>query len=170
MRLRDSLVSCRLGMTGNAARSLPRGTGRLLPSAGQNAGGKIMAYLNFSELQGRPVAMPADVLPVTGFSALEWQVVAIAQHDRLGSLEKPGKLSVALGMIFGGESPNPKLADEKLEALRRLSVLAWHKGYALPRHEIRAFHEAGFTPDQYETLLASISRGRAALNQGKRFQ
>jgi hypothetical protein len=72
-------------------------------------------------------------------------------------------------MIFGGERPNPKLADQKLEALRRVAVLAWHKGYALPRHEIRAFHEAGFTPDQYETLLASISRGRAALNQGKRF-
>ncbi|WP_353739211.1 hypothetical protein [Sphingomonas sp. NIBR02145] len=130
----------------------------------------MMAYLNFSELQGSPVAAPADVLPVSGFSALEWQVVAIAQHDRLASLEKPGRLSMALGMIFGGESPNPKLADQKLEALRRVAVLAWHKGYALPRHEIRAFHEAGFTPDQYETLLASISRGRAALNQGKRFQ
>ncbi len=129
-----------------------------------------MAYLNFSELHGSPVAMPADVLPATGFSALEWQVVAIAQHDRLASLEKPGRLSVALGMIFGGDSPNPKLADQKLEALRRLSVLAWHRGYTLPRHEIRAFHEAGFTPEQYETLLASISRGRAALNQGKRFQ
>jgi hypothetical protein len=130
----------------------------------------IMAYLNFSELHGSPVAMPADIRPASGFSGLEWQVVAIAQHDRLASLEKPGRLSVALGMIFGGESPNPKLADQKLEALRRVAVLAWHKGYALPRHEIRAFHEAGFTPDQYETLLASISRGRAALNQGKRFQ
>lgn len=129
-----------------------------------------MAYLNFSELHGSPVATPADVFPVAGFSALEWQVVAIAQHDRLASLEKPGRLSVALGMIFGGESPNPKLADLKLEALRRMAVLAWHKGYTVPRHEIRAFHEAGFTPDQYETLLASISRGRAALNQGKRFQ
>ena len=56
------------------------------------------------------------------------------------------------------------------DRLPRVSVLAWHKGYAVPRHEIRAFHEAGFTPEQYETLLASISRGRAALNQGKRFQ
>lgn len=129
-----------------------------------------MAYLNFAALQGSPIAAPADVLPVTGFSALEWQVVAIAQHDRLSTLEKPGRLSMALGMIFGGESPNPKLADQKLEALRRMAVLAWHKGYAVPRYEIRAFHEAGFTPEQYETLLASISRGRAALNQGKRFQ
>lgn len=128
-----------------------------------------MAYLNFAALQGSPIAMPADVVTATGFTALEWSVVAIAQHDRLSTLEKPSRLSIALGVIFGGEAPNPKLADSRLEALRRVAVLAWHKGYAVPRHEIRAFHEAGFTPEQYETLLASISRGRAALNQGKRF-
>ncbi|NIJ19073.1 hypothetical protein FHS95_000742 [Sphingomonas naasensis] len=131
-----------------------------------------MAYLNFAALQGSPIATPVDLIAAprsqTGFSALEWQVVAIAQHDRLSSLEKPGKLSVALGMIFGGQRPNPELADTRLEALRRLAVLAWHKGYAVPRAAIRAFHEAGFSLEQYETLLASISRGRAALNQGNR--
>ena len=131
-----------------------------------------MAYLNFASLQGSPIDAPADIAVSprthTGLSALEWQVVAIAQHDRLSSLEKPGKLSTALGMIFGGQRPNPELADTRLEALRRLAVLAWHKGYAVPRAAIRAFHDAGFTTDQYETLLASISRGRAALNQGLR--
>jgi hypothetical protein len=133
-----------------------------------------MAYLNFSPLQGSPVAAPAEALRLpetrSGFSALEWQVVAIAQRDRLASLEAPGKLSVALGMIFGGQRPNPKLADSKLEALRRLSVLAWHRGYSLPPSEIRAFHQAGFTADQYETLLASISQGRAARNRGHRHE
>ena len=130
-----------------------------------------MAYLNFAELDGAPVAAPADIAIrqlETGFSVLEWQVVAIAQRDRLSSLVTPGKLSVALGMIFGGQRGNPRLADSRLEALRRLAVLAWHKGYALPPHEIRAFHEAGYTFDQYETLLASISQGRAALNLGNR--
>lgn len=131
-----------------------------------------MAYMDFAALQGAATAAPANVawLPrvrnAGGLSALEWQVVALAQQDRLSSLEEPGRLSVALGMIFGGQRPNPKLADARLEALRRVAVLAWHRGYALPRHEIRAFHDAGFTPEQYETLLASISRGRAALNQG----
>lgn len=131
-----------------------------------------MAYMDFAALQGSRVAPPAEILPPdrhdsrTGFSALEWQVVAIAQRDRLASLEAPGRLSIALGMLFGGQRPNPKLADKRLEALRRIAVLAWHRGYALPPHEIRAFHEAGFTPDQYETLLASISQGRAARNQG----
>ena len=131
-----------------------------------------MAYLNFATLQGSPIVTPADVTAAprtrTGLSALEWQVVAIAQHDRLSSLEKPGKLATALTMIFGGQRPNPELADSRLEALRRLAVLAWHKGYTVPRAAIRAFHDAGFTTEQYETLLASISRGRAALNQGNR--
>jgi len=131
-----------------------------------------MAYLNFAALQGSPVAAPAEIVEAprteTGLSALEWQVVAIAQNDRLSSLEKPGKLATALTMVFGGQRPNPALADSRLEALRRLAVHAWHKGYTVPRAAIRAFHEAGFTAEQYETLLASISRGRAALNQGIR--
>lgn len=132
-----------------------------------------MAYLNFASLQGTPVAVPADVPAApaaTGFSVLEWQVVAIAQHDRLSTLHAPSRMAVALGMIFGGERPNPRLADPRLEALRRLSVLAWHRGYALPPSEVQAFHDAGFTADQFETLLASISRGRAARNQGTRHE
>jgi hypothetical protein len=127
-----------------------------------------MAYLNFSELQGAPVTAPADAVAAIGFSALEWSVVAIAQKDRLSSLSAPGRMSVALGMLFGGDRPNPQLADAKLESLRRMAVLAWHKGYAVPTDEIHAFHAAGYSPEQYEMLLASISQGRSALNQGRR--
>ena len=128
-----------------------------------------MAYLNFSELQGSPIATPADVVKTTGLSALEWSVVAIAQHDRLSSLRQPGRIATALGTVFG-DRPNPQLADPRLEALRRVAVHAWHRGYAVPRAEIRAFHAVGYTTEQYETLLASISRGRAALNQGNRHE
>jgi hypothetical protein len=128
-----------------------------------------MAYLNFAPLQGSPTLAPDELTEAprtqSGLTALEWQVVAIAQHDRLSSLETPGRLSMALGMLFGGHGPNPRLADPRLEALRRIAVLAWHRGYAVPRAAIRAFHEVGFTNEQYETLLASISRGRAALNR-----
>ena len=126
-----------------------------------------MAYMNFSALDARPIEITAHRTQ-TGLSALEWQVVALAQNDRLSSLEDPGRISIALGTIFGGRRPNPRLADPKLETLRRISVLAWHRGYTLPPSELEAFHEAGFTLDQLETLLASISRGRAAFNQGKR--
>jgi hypothetical protein len=126
-----------------------------------------MAYMNFSTLDARPIEVTAPRAR-SSLSALEWQVVALAQNDRLSSLEDPGRISIALGTIFGGRRPNPRLADPKLETLRRISVLAWHRGYTLPPSELEAFHEAGFTIDQLETLLASISRGRAALNQGTR--
>ena len=130
-----------------------------------------MAYLDLARLEGSPAAAPLELAaeaPRASFSALEWQVVAIAQHDRLSTLHQPGRMAIALAMVFGGQRPNPRLADTRLEALRRLAVLAWHRGYALPRAEIRAFHAAGFTAEHYEILLASISRGRAALNQGRR--
>ncbi|MEI9928117.1 MAG: hypothetical protein WDN44_10995 [Sphingomonas sp.] len=131
-----------------------------------------MAYLNFSELQGSPVATPADVVVRTtasGFSALEWSVVAIAQRDRLSSLREPSRIALALSVVLR-DVAKPKLADPKLEALRRVSVHAWHRGYAVPPSEIRGFHAAGYTAEQYETLLASISRGRAALNQRNRHE
>ncbi|UYY59265.1 hypothetical protein [Sphingomonas sp. S2-65] len=102
-----------------------------------------MAYLNFSELQGSPVAAPADVMAAAGLSALEWSVVALAQKDRLSSLKTPGRMSMAMGVIFGKQSANPQLADPRLEALRRMSVLARaclqrpHLCLSQPRHRIR---------------------------------
>ena len=42
-----------------------------------------------------------------------------------------------------------------------MSVHSWHRGLAIPIAEIRAFFEAGFTPDQLELVVASISLGRS---------
>jgi len=130
-----------------------------------------MAYVDFANftsarrafgeagLVARPPESPATL------SALEWSVVALARKDRLSSLSEPSRMASALGVLFG-DRPNPRLADPKLEALRRLSVHAWHHGYGLPSNEYDAFLDAGFTSGQLEQVLASISRGRAARNQG----
>lgn len=128
-----------------------------------------MAYLDLTDMAGNAALLPAFLATPreeTKLSALEWQVVAIAQKDRMSSLEAPSRLSIALGMIFGGERGNPRLADPKLEALRRIAVISWHRGFRVPQSEIQRFHAAGYTPGQLETLLTSISRGRAAMNQG----
>jgi hypothetical protein len=125
---------------------------------------QIMAYLNFSEVQGAPapVATPVvELAPEASLSALEWSVVAIARKDGLASLTAPSRLSIAFGMVFGGSRPNPKLADERLEALRRVAVLGWHYGYTIPTEELRAFLAAGFSLDQYELVQDSIGRARA---------
>ncbi len=95
------------------------------------------------------------------FSALEWTVIALAQRDGLSSLNAPGPIARALGSLFG-RGQKSTLADPRLEALRRIAVHAWHHSYTLPVSEIKRFLAAGYTSGQTETLLASVSSGRAA--------
>lgn len=124
-----------------------------------------MAYRSFDPAQdlslfddGGPGASAAARQAT--FSALEWQVIAIARRDGRRSLATPGRLAVALGMIFGGERPNPRLADARLEALRRFAVLAWHDGEDVAQPEREAFEAAGFTSAHRSLLMASIARAR----------
>jgi hypothetical protein len=127
-----------------------------------------MAYRNFAEphdtmLAPRLAAPIADPVPAR-LSPLEWSVVALAQTEKLGSINRPGRIALAMHRLFGLRHAN-ELADPRLEALRRLAVIAWHRGYAIHSSEIHAFKDAGFTMAQYELVLASISRGRDAINQ-----
>jgi hypothetical protein len=125
-----------------------------------------MTYLNTStqfdvsaaeEVDEQSVSAPAS----PGFSGLEWSVIALAERDRIASLREPGRIAKALGAMFGTTRPG-RLADERLEALRRIAVLAWRRGYAVPVSELLAFIGSGFSTDQYEMLQTSIARGRAA--------
>lgn len=96
----------------------------------------------------------------TDFSPLEWTVIALARRDGLSSLETPGPVARALGGLVG-LGRKSMLADPHLEALRRIAVHAWRRGYKLPVSEIKRFLAAGFSTGQYETLLASIATRRA---------
>lgn len=127
-------------------------------SLSASAGSPGLARPASPRTEGAP--RPVEVAR-TGFSALEWSVIALAERDPLASLAAPGRLSLAMGSLFGGAS-NPRLADFRLEALRRFAVLAWDRGYALPPSEFAAFRAAGFGSGQTETLLGSIARRRAA--------
>ena len=110
--------------------------------------------------------VPETVAP--SLSALEWLVVAVGKRDRLSSLQQPGRLSMALGALFGPQR-NPRLADERLEALRRIAVLSWHHGYVVPGREVSRFIAAGFTPEQYELVVDSISADQLA-QRSERFR
>ncbi|RYE02853.1 MAG: hypothetical protein EOP61_06990 [Sphingomonadales bacterium] len=126
-----------------------------------------MAYVNFAEIQGGAdgaIGVYGEAPPAhrTGFTALEWQVIALAQRDSLSTLHAPSKLSIAMDAVFGMKRINPELANPSLEVLRRISVLAWHRGFALPQSQVEAFHAAGYSEDQLETLLGSIGAGRLA--------
>lgn len=96
------------------------------------------------------VATPKFAAPA-GFSVLEWSVVMLARHDRPSSLREPGHIARLLGRLLGGGF-NRRLADPRLEALRRMAVLTWHHSYSVPKREIHAFFAAGFSADHYELL------------------
>lgn len=126
-----------------------------------------MAYLTFQDLGGgaapaqdHAVLPTSDAVPAASdrLSGLEWSVVAIARKDRPASLRRPSRMALALRTLF--KQPNPKLADERLEALRRMAVLTWQDGYTVPSREVHAFLAAGFTSGQYETLVDSISAAK----------
>ncbi|MDB5707813.1 MAG: hypothetical protein JWN66_4929 [Sphingomonas bacterium] len=127
-----------------------------------------MAYLDIDYMFAAPVrSRAADAIVVaeaTGFSAIEWSVIAVSKRDSLSSLSEPSRTSRAIGSLFGFGTTS-RLADPRLEALRRLAVHAWRRGYALPQAEIDQFVEAGFTLSQAETLVASVTGDRVGLTQ-----
>ena len=55
---------------------------------------------------------------------------------------------------------SPRLANDRLEALRRMAVLSRHCGFSVSGEDVADFLSAGFTLDQYELLISSE---RAAL-------
>lgn len=125
-----------------------------------------MAYLDLDNMFAAPAGSRSGVAAKvqTGFSALEWRVIALAKRDGLGSLGQPGKMSRAIRSLFGIGTAS-RLADQRLEALRRLAVHAWHRGFALPTTEIHRFIAAGFSEAQIETLVVSVTGLRAGGSQ-----
>jgi alkylhydroperoxidase family enzyme len=101
-----------------------------------------------------PVSVPAAPPPAR-FSPLEWLVVALARRERPASLKRPGRIAQALQGLFGRSVP-AALADDKLEALRRMAVLSWRHGPAVPAREVDAFLAAGFSRQHYQAMLDSI--------------
>ncbi|MBB5711862.1 hypothetical protein [Sphingomonas xinjiangensis] len=104
-------------------------------------------------------AFPTETAARASFSALEWSVIALAQRDSLSSLHEPGRIAQAMGVLLGSRQ-NPRLADHRLEALRRTSVLVWHAAGPLDEEEIETFLAADFSRAQYDLLTASVARGR----------
>lgn len=104
------------------------------------------------------LAPPMPVTPPARLSALEWLVVAIARRDRPPSLRRSGRFLRAVQGLFS--RPASPLADDKLEALRRMAVLTWRHGVTVPPSEVDAFLAAGFSRDQYQAMVESIGVAR----------
>lgn len=111
-------------------------------------------------LGAAPALVPVEQripAPEAKLSALEWSIVALAERDSLASLREPGRIAAALESLFGLARPN-KLADPRLETLRRVAVHVWRNRWKVPADELEAFVEAGFTLDHYELIQLSIAK------------
>jgi hypothetical protein len=129
--------------------------------------GKTMAYLARIETRDSqpvallPLAESASAKPE--FSPLEWSVIRLAKVDRLWTIRAAGRVRRVWNWLLA--RGNPALANEKLEALRRMAVLTWHYGFTVSGEDVRNFLSAGFSPDQYELMAGSIN---AALSTPRR--
>jgi hypothetical protein len=119
-----------------------------------------MAYLARIEPQyAEPVVLrpiPANDAAKSDFSPLEWSVIRLARGDDVSTLREPGRIGRFINWLMG-RAGSPELANERLEALRKIAVLSWHFGFTVPSEDVADFLSAGFTPDQYELLVMSIS-------------
>ena len=118
-----------------------------------------MAYLaRIEPMESQLVGLPAGMqrfTPKPDFSPLEWSIIRLSRSDGLSSIREPSKLLRFTRWLLG-RRVNPRLASERLEALRRISVLSWHFGFSVPGEDVADFLSAGFTPDQYELLVSSV--------------
>jgi hypothetical protein len=136
-----------------------------------------MAFIDFSEtampILHRPTRDPA-LLPcvftivddeAAEFSADEWRILALARDDGLETL-RPQRKRTRLGrLVFGPTPPSRALANERLEALRRLAVEARHMGWCVSVNAIRAARKAGFTTTQIGRVIDSVRRVRAPVRR-----
>lgn len=109
-----------------------------------------------------PLLPMADPIPVrTDFTPLEWSVIGLASMDRLWTLRRPvGRVGKFWNWLIG--RGNPELANPELEALRKMSVLSWHYGFSVAGIALADFFSAGFSPEQYELLVGSVTRAASA--------
>jgi hypothetical protein len=126
-----------------------------------------MAYLQRLDPQEARVialtAIPALApAPKADFTPLEWSIVRLSRVDSMSTLRAPGRFQRFVSWLMGRQG-SPELANERLEALRRISVLSWHFGFTVPSEDVADFLTAGFTPEQYELLVQSV---RTAVSAG----
>ena len=86
---------------------------------------------------------------------LDWKVIEMAREDGPRSLNPDGRLTKFLRDFFGLPITR-KLANEKLEALRRFCVRAWYWDLIRNR-DVQALTEAGYSSVDVFKILAHVA-------------
>ncbi len=100
---------------------------------------------------------PPSALPSAPLSAVERHTMMLARGDGRRSVDNPGRLVRAMRSMAGVAAPN-RLADPRLEALRRYSVLYRLDGAGLELEEDDKLEESGFTLAQAATIRREVDR------------
>lgn len=122
-----------------------------------------MAFIDFSDaaLQALPVNRTFSETPAKPLSRFERRIVELARDDGLATLLPQRKRGWFARLILGPQPPSPMLANEQLEALRRLAVQAWHHGYTLPASVMKEARTAGHSEAKIGAVIDLIGRSRA---------
>jgi len=123
-----------------------------------------MAFIDFAQPAAiEPATAPALVTStrLEEFSALEQRVLELSHDDGLESLQPPRQRSWLQRLLFGPPPPSRRLANERLEALRRLAVETRHRGWQLRPSAIAAARGVGFSEAQIGRVIDTI--GSASL-------
>lgn len=123
-----------------------------------------MAYLDLAfDLPRFATSAAAVTAPrhdsIVRLAPLERQVIQLASHDGASSLRTPNRVDAALQWLFGWK-PASKLADPRLEALRRYAVTLRLRGDALPAAETDRLLGAGFAAQAIDEIRRMV-RGSA---------
>ena len=113
----------------------------------------------------RAVEAEAPFIVTQPLSELERRVVVLAREDRMETLRPVRQRSWLARVILGPARPSPVLANERLEALRRLAVQTWHNGYTVPVSALKEAKEAGFTEAQIGAVIDMIGREQPAVRR-----
>ncbi|WP_404478245.1 hypothetical protein [Novosphingobium sp. BL-52-GroH] len=122
-----------------------------------------MAFIDFADAAHQMVpavsktAAPSAAAPL---SALERRIVALARHDGLDTLRPRRKRGWLARLILGPTPPSAMLANEQLEALRRLAVRAWQQGYTLPVSALKEARAAGYSETKIGAVIDTINQSR----------
>lgn len=124
-----------------------------------------MAFINFSDAALQTLLPTKSEIPthapVAALTSLEQRVIELARADGLETLRAPRKRGWFARLILGPAPAPPMLANERLEALRRLAVQVWHNGYLLPVSALKEAQAAGYSEDQIGAVVDTIGRLRA---------
>lgn len=120
-----------------------------------------MSFIAFdmaAATMARSATNQPETAAVETFSMLEWSVIQASDADNRSTLDEPGRILRAFHGLLG-VSRKTRLANPRLEILRRMSVLLRSRDPVTTDDE-SAFRAAGFTDRQLDLLKARRTRAR----------